>query len=424
MKGKRNLLIGASLGVVMGWALGYLRLPLVEQRDSFWVGVSFSLACIFFLIALIYAWNRKNILISVLGIQKKNHNRRKPSPMRGLILALLIVFSGLFAAYFLHRQNNHFEVLAANHADQIQKKNELIESLRGSQQGALLSNVLVVVEEELKGSEEGVLSDATVSRIAALSHSCQPYPFPEGDSISNQKLSPERGQLLVSLALMPIDSGSYAKIKQSTTFAGADLRGANLSGFDLNGVDLENANLKDADLRGSQLREANLRRASLWGAKLDSVDLSSADLVRANLSWVEMNGARLKEANFDGADLSNAQLRGVDSRQATFQWATLDNALLMNGDFDSANFFGGHLVKTNFSSGNLSRTDLRKAVWDEANLSQADLSEATIREKDWLETLDKWHMSGTERFPAQYAVVEDTSNRYKYADWCLRKTGN
>src|SRR6185369_8634547 len=134
------------------------------------------------------------------------------------------------------------------------------------------------MHDELSHNPKRMLSDELIARIASLSYSFTPYSYVEGDSISSKKLSPERGQLLLIIAGMKIDSVSLEKLMHQSVFSFANLRNADLQSAYLKGVNLQGAELRGANLEGINLNEANLRLADLWGVNLKRASLMSADL--------------------------------------------------------------------------------------------------------------------------------------------------
>lgn len=146
------------------------------------------------------------------------------------------------------------------------------------------------------------LSNDLIQRVRAYALRATPYPIAmrkaektEPIDINKKldeqfefpELSPERGQLLQTLALNWIDAGAIE-------FASADLKGIDLSraylrGVNLSGVNLRGANLVGVDVSGADLRRADLtmvilRRAGLNGVQLRGANLHLADLTRTNLS--------------------------------------------------------------------------------------------------------------------------------------------
>ncbi len=168
----------------------------------------------------------------------------------GLILGALM---GGILGFGITRQNELLKAQIQYQARSIEQQSELIESVKKGSLVFLMSHILDKVDEELTNHPRRTLSKETIARIAALNTAFQPYAYVKGDSLSVKKLSPERGQLLLVLSIMNMDSSSFDTIKAKTSFAGADLRGANLNGANLSGVDLRDANLKEADLRGANL---------------------------------------------------------------------------------------------------------------------------------------------------------------------------
>ena len=75
---------------------------------------------------------------------------------------------------------------------------------------------------------------------------------------------------MIALALMGIDSVSFAKIKQTATFAKADLRGVKLYSVDLNHINLEAADLSFSELTRVNLKHANLKKVWLKSSVVDS----------------------------------------------------------------------------------------------------------------------------------------------------------
>lgn len=418
MKGKRNLLIGIVLGVLMGWALGFLRLPFITKNYSFLIGFGACLALMAFLLALLFVWNKNSLLVRMIG---KNPSSSSSKPVANtyasiwILVSLFIVLGGAVSSFMIYQQNELFKAQTQNQNQRITEQSELIESIRKGNQVLLMSNILDKVDDELKNEPNGLLSDATIARIAALSYSFKPYHYFEGNQLSEKELSPERGQLLLALSIMNLDSLSFAKIKQATSFAGADLRRADLKGADLSGVDLQGADLKDAQLTEADLSGANLWKADMWGVNLNKANLDSANLKRAELSWAEVNEADLRKANLNGVNLTNAKLRNSDFREVIFQWAESSGAMFNNANFEGADLYGSVFKKANFTDVNLTEANLLGAQWPEANLTGAAMEKVSVDGFQWLDTMNEWRVTGVKDIEAAYKIVDDTTKRYLYA---------
>lgn len=279
------------------------------------------------------------------------------------ILAVLIPICFLATqTYILAKQNNKLDY----QNKRIEQQTFLQEAERRSSLVFLFNNVLDKIDEELKTQkgESDTLSNLLIGRIVSLSRALRPYQYLEGDNIIETPISPERGQLLVSLVETNLDTNTIVKIFKKADFTHADLKGANLGnaklfGVDLRFSDLSHANLSGADLGFAKLQEANLNRANLRGA-----DLFGAILYKANL----------KEASLERANLWTVILTGAILKDANLKYARLSEALLMKADLRGSD---------------LAESDLRQAKLAYANLkgvdfSEADINEIFVKRRDWI----------------------------------------
>jgi Pentapeptide repeats (8 copies) len=122
-------------------------------------------------------------------------------------------------------------------------------------------------------------------------------------------LSPERGQLLLSLHAAGVDISELGR--RGATFAYADMPNVRFSKADLSSLDLSHAYLKNVDLSGADLSGANLTGTNLDGANIvgatinggtymSDVVLESADreLIGANLAFKLVVGGQIVDARF------------------------------------------------------------------------------------------------------------------------------
>ncbi|MDF1867318.1 MAG: pentapeptide repeat-containing protein [Saprospiraceae bacterium] len=230
----------------------------------------------------------------------------------------------------------------------LEQQTYLQEAERRSSLVFLFSNVMDAIDRELKEDVEVKkirdLSPQLIGRIIALSSRLKPYRFLDGDTLIRKSLSPERGQLLVSLIESKLNN-TFDKIYGKLNLTSADLTGANLGGADLTDANLRNADLADANLRntdltdanliGANLRNADLTDANLIGANLRNVDLRNVKLIGANLI-----GTNLEDANLIGANLRNANLRNAKFSKKSFSFLTMNKSIdiFNNYTLDSLHF--------------------------------------------------------------------------------------
>jgi uncharacterized protein YjbI with pentapeptide repeats len=421
MKGKWNLLLILVFGVLVGWALGFLRLPYIEQNYSFLLGFLAGLAAISLALLLLAAWNRP-FLPGQVG--KKALSGESPKARTRTII--WIILAGVFAlgggmnGLKAYRQYQNFKLQAEDQHKQMAEMAALAAFARKSDMSPVLHSMLDDAGAELKRNSGRTLSDAMIARITDLSLASKPYQYINGDSLSKQALSPVRGQLLQALALMPIDTGTLTRIKQHGLFASADLQDAVLKGLDLSGINLKEANLKGADLSGSSLKGADLGATNLWGANLDQANLSNTNLNKSDLRWSKMNGANLTQANLNSADLSSAQLSKADLTGATFRWGQSAGTLFNEAILIHANLAGTNFTKANMSRATLRNADLESVIFSETDLGGAELDSATVS-KDWAEKCKGWKPIGMNVLQQSYTVVNDTAGKWKRPVFRLKK---
>lgn len=259
------------------------------------------------------------------------------------ILGMFVAIGGLTGTLLLMNQN----ALLQSQNDMISRQMQLEEANRRSALIVFLSNIIDKMEREIAEQQKGLsekarnkreykLSESLIRQIATLSRSFKPYKFLEGDSLIKKPISPERGQLLINLMSLPLDSATLQKIFKRGSFESADLRNVVFNG----------ANLTGADLRSADLRDSDLSYANLSTALLTKAVLTKADLSRAKLQWTD-----LSDADLSGADLSRADLKD----------ATAINTLFTGADVKRAHFYNTNLSKAVFTQSNLNAEQAAEA---------------------------------------------------------------
>lgn len=252
---------------------------------------------------------------------------------RWIILAfqtLFVGFGGLLGTLLLYNQNkllNQQNELLTLQNIRLSQQTYLQEAERRSALILLMGNLLDALDNELKDDigQPGArdLSPQLIGRIIALSSGLKPYRYLDNDSLIQKEISPERGQLLLSIISSEVDNGSLRRIFQSADFSFAELQGAALAGEFLEGINLREADLSKANLNGARLLGADLNKTDLSGAIL-----AGADLRKANLSETDLRETFITNVDFRGASLYGADLRGVDLTDSDLRRSFLREALL------------------------------------------------------------------------------------------------
>lgn len=221
------------------------------------------------------------------------------------------IFIGAFAAAFgllgtivLMKQNDKLEIqnvriteqtrLMAIQNEKVETQIYLEESNRRSALVFLMSNIMDKIDDELTKREENQkerdLSSQLIGRIVALSQSLEPYRYIKDNKLIEKPLSPERGQLLLSLTKSELSKSTYIKIFKDANFSYSDLSGVTMSG----------AYLRYAKLDFSNFKGATLPDADVWSASLKGVDFKGAIIKGVNLgesyidSSIDLEGSRIE----------------------------------------------------------------------------------------------------------------------------------
>lgn len=292
------------------------------------------------------------------------------------------------------------------------------ESIRKNGLMTQMAQLMDQVDEEIRANPGQEISDELIQRISRLSYAFHPqgYQYLDPDPEDSSR---ERGLLLIALAKMPLNDQSFAKIKATTDFSGANLQRADLHGLNLSGVKLICANLRDANLAGTNFSYADLKGADLWGAKMDSTDLSFAFLNRSDMQWAELNNAQLTWTTLKQCDLRSAKLRKSDLTNAILDIADLRGATLKSATMKCTSLVGANLDETILDSVNLEQADLRLASLGDVSLKEANLDEVIlgktkVRESDWLQQLQVWNIRGRPALFKELEMTADKSDKNHY----------
>ena len=293
MKGKVFFLVSVFFSGLLGWSLGFLRLPYIEKNNSFWIGFLACLASLVLVYIFLLIWKKNTFLqrsLSTSASKNENFSPTKTNNFIWILVSSFIVFGGLMSSYLISQRNQIAQLQLQFQNEKIAQQTEMMESVKRSNSIVLINQLAESIERDLNNNPKGELSDAMINRITALNHSFHSNQYFERDS-SSIKLSIERGQLLFVLSKMEIDSNTFNKIKMTTSFLAADLRNANLENVDLSGADLRNANFTSANLSGANFEKADLRSANFWGTNLNGAkysELGPLDGRSPNEDWGEV----------------------------------------------------------------------------------------------------------------------------------------
>ena len=186
----------------------------------------------------------------------------------------------------------------------IQEQTYLAEATRRSAQMFIMGDVLSDINNELDTQGKTRLSNTLVGRIVGLSRAMKPYKYLVNDKLINETISPERGQLLITLCKSKINPSFFVdRILQESDFTKSELQNINLYGAVLRDINLTKSNLSNADLLN-----IDAKGAIFEGANLKNADLEDANLRAANFTNADLSGAILINTKFSKANLTNVIL--------------------------------------------------------------------------------------------------------------------
>jgi uncharacterized protein YjbI with pentapeptide repeats len=348
--------------------------------------------------------------------------------------------------YILNNQNT----LLRYQNNRLDQQVNLEEGNRRSSLVFLMSNLMDKIGDETNQlNNNGRLSESLISRIISLSQAFRPYRYLENDQLIKQPLSPERGQLLLSLINSNLKIEVYQKIFSKANFSYSDLQGANLVDAYLREINMQYANLEGANLQGADLDYANISFANLQNSDFKNATLNHSRLVQANLNGasledIEMRYGDMRKANlsnaFFGGDFSNTTLRGIIVNNLTFKFVELDGVRIQDinvlHELESYNVSGKKYIEEYFDvKEKVTRDSLGKIVdqyyeFERKKASTLDvlgdcqkrvlaiikstdriekLEEEAIKKKDPLVFIVKAHPFGEESL----GVPKDTVYRYE-----------
>ena len=111
MQGKKYLLIGLVFGVIIGWVLGFLRLPYIEKNYSFLLG--FIAALVFVsLLLLLLATRNKDFLHGLIGKKTaiNTAHRTRTYTIVWTILVGIVVLGGVVV--YNNNRSLHLQIQA------------------------------------------------------------------------------------------------------------------------------------------------------------------------------------------------------------------------------------------------------------------------------------------------------------------------
>lgn len=309
------------------------------------------------------------------------------------IVGLIIAFR---ANDLLSKQNDKIEKqteLIKVQNERIKEQTYLTESSRRATLIFELTSILDKIDEEIDkvppDSLTPKLSDRLEGRIIALSLSLRPYRYLQDNGVLTKAMSPERGQLLISLIASKIN---MSNISLRGDFTRADLKNADLRNTTLDNIRLGESDLSSSELNNSSFSNADIKNAILTKAEIEEVNFSKADISFTNLDLctgdrVNFYNCLLERSVLDSTSTFASYFKDIKAsflsiKAGRFLECDFSNAVMPFSNLSGSNFYG-----SNFTDANLRNSTLKKANFTNVIFKNVKLDSAIVDSKNWIDSL-------------------------------------
>lgn len=379
-------------GILVGWGIGYLKIPFVGDSFEFWIGILTTIG--FFIFLRISSKHSTNFV-------------QKIKLRFVLVSAILLIAAGLSLEYFFNRQSSFLKEQSEIELELLSTKAKMNINEQEIHQFKLVDRML----DKLKGRKFDSLSITEIEDLRILSNTLVPIDYSALEYNDTLPVSPGRGYLLQRLVEMHLQEPTFTSLLSKVNFKQSYLKNVEFKEVDLQGIDLYGSNLSNSRFKNVNFSGANLQMCDFTYSKMNYCILDKADLKEANFKWSELQKFRMAKAIANGSDFSNTDLEDSDLSSTSFKWAKMADAKLKNSNLEKSilwfvDFKNTDLQYANLNGANLVETSFKNAILEEANLSNAQVT------KDWFDTLEEQRPAGITRIRKEYSMYQDASMEY------------
>ncbi|MBK9106835.1 MAG: pentapeptide repeat-containing protein [Saprospiraceae bacterium] len=391
------------LTALLGWFLGFIKIPYLQVKYTFYLGFVAGLVLLTLFLIILNSFKNSNQNLSIQNILSGNHNKNKQAFVRNIWVLFILTGLILLAGYIGYAWNkSKMRKLDQLETELAELRMQASLDDQKNKISLLLELIHTMDSMRVQTKDTFVLQQMT-RRLVSLSSTFKVQKQWDSESKSYRELSSMRGMLLLAFLNSGLDSATFQNIKDQLSFSYADLRNADLRGQNLQGIDLSYANLEQANLEGAQLDYALFRGANLIATNLNRTTLVETNFIGAKLNWAKVNEAKMNYARLDSADFSNATICKSNLKYATYINTMMRYALLQDSDMSN-----GFFISTDFSHANLSKSNLKDPDFRKANLIGTILSNVIIQD-DWFQLLSKESNEGVQEIITNYHVIRDST---------------
>ncbi|WP_235295627.1 pentapeptide repeat-containing protein [Portibacter marinus] len=382
-------IIALFLACVIGWSLGSLKIPYLERDSSYLLGLAAGLS----LGLLIFIYQRsdqhKSTIFSIL--------------FSSLILCLVIGIT------YLWMENRQFRERSYIENEKLQQHNDfIIADLRAKANVILDSTIWRLSEEHRKN---GIVSSESIDQLKVVNRTFAPTEIQYSDQYTI-KTSPERGQMLLLIKALNLDSLSFSRIINTISFEYADLRNADLEGSHLEGINLKNAMLQESNLNHVNLSNAIISDANFEKTTMKGAVLRNTDATNSNFQWANLDSATIVNSTFHKSLMQNSTLNHTQILNSNFNRTVLSYAKICNAEIKGGNWDYSFLNKASVKGSNFENTqmvgvNLSETNMEETHFENVNLDFAYVNDLNWFELLADYGVVNHEKIKQTYAIQDN-----------------
>ncbi len=388
----------------MGWILSLTNIYPFYKTNLFWTGVLASITLFFFIVS-----------ISIFKLKNKSRQFQIAS------IFISLIFVGITSvSYNIYLLNNEYKEQSKSLEENIELQSKISLSNLEINKVENVAALIKQISKELNSKEVRTLSDTSILKIKSLSNSLTPFYYFDGNTLSSIKLSPGRGQLLIALCNLNIDSSSFSRIIKTTNFSNVWLKNADFSGSNLNGINLEGSYLKSCVFKGGSMENANLKNSIINECDFTLSSMNKSDLSLSQILKTDFSNSLLLDMDFNGIKGSNSVFYNCILRNSSFQWSDLIGARLNSCDLEGSDFWGSNLSNANLSNSNFKNSRLLEVNLNRSILKNVTLDNIAVSE-DWINTSNVKESVGFDELNRDYSIKRDSSKKYKIQKFFLKR---
>jgi len=393
MKLNPKAVIALFLACVLGWSLGLLKIPYFERDSSYFFGLVAGLSLGF--IILIYA-------------RSDHKDRNQKSTIYATVVSILSLCL-IASTIYLWNENRKFRERSYIENEKLQDHNDFIIAELRAKASVILDSTIWRIREEHR--DNGNVSLESIATLKAINRIFIPNLIEYSDRYTI-KTSPERGQMLLLLKALNLDSISFSRIINSISFEYADLRKADLVGSNLEGINLKNAMLQESNLNQVNFSNAIISDANFEKSTMKGAVLSNTIATNSNFQWVNMDSITITNSTFHESLMQNSTLNHAQIQRSNFHRSVLSFVKMNNAEITGGNWDYSYLTKASIKGSKFENTEmvgvnLSETLMDESHFENVNLDFAYVNDTNWFNLLEDYGVVNYEEIEKTYDIQDN-----------------